>query len=89
MFTRKIKVEVLHPDGPRGCPLSWLDSFCMRNFTGRTAFDETLPTGDGRLEISFRVDLEALQPDMEEWMTLKFGAGSSIKLRFTPGSHPV
>ncbi|MGH9444262.1 MAG: hypothetical protein ACRD3O_00740 [Terriglobia bacterium] len=86
MFARKIKVEVIEADGSRDCPLSWLDSFSMRSFTGRTAFDETLPIGDGRLEASFRVDLEALQRDMEDWMTLKFGGGSRITLRFTP--HP-
>ncbi len=84
MFARKIKVEVVQPHGPRDCPLSWLDSFCMRSFTGRTAFDETLPVGDGQLEASFRVDLEPLQRDMEEWMTRKFGGGDLIRLRLTP-----
>jgi hypothetical protein len=46
MFAR-IHIEVLDP-GPKPCPLSWLDSFCMRSFTGRSAFDETLPVGEGR-----------------------------------------
>ena len=84
MFARKIRVEVLEPGGPRPCPLEWLDSFSMRSFTGRTAFDETLPVGCGSLEASFRVDLEALQPDMEDWMTRKFGNGHRVKLRLTP-----
>ena len=59
MFARKIQVEVLEPQGPRPCPLAWLDSFCMRSFTGRSAFDETLPLADGLMEASLRVDTVA------------------------------
>ncbi len=81
MFARRIQVEVLEPKGPRLCPLAWLDSFCMRSFTGRSAFDETLPVADGNLEASLRVDLAALQADMEDWMTRKFGEGMPVKLR--------
>jgi hypothetical protein len=81
MFARKIDIKVLEPDGPRPCPLAWLDSFCMRSFTGRAAFDETLPIADGKLEAGFRVDLEALRLDMEDWMTRKFGEGRKVKLR--------
>jgi hypothetical protein len=81
MFARKIKIDVLEPQGPRACPVQWLDSFCMRSFTGRSEFDDTLPVADGRLETSFRVDLQALQADMEDWMTRKFGEGKSVKLR--------
>lgn len=83
MFARKIHVEVLHPANPGPCPVSWLDSFCMRSFTGRSGFDETLPVGDGRLEAGFRVDLEALRIDMEDWLTRKFGEGRPVKLRLT------
>ncbi len=80
MFARKLRVEVLEPDGPRACPLAWLDSFCMRSFTGRSAFDETLPVEDGLLEASFRVDLAALRAGLEDWLTRKFGAGRAVKL---------
>lgn len=83
MFARKIRVEVLDADGARACPAAWLDSFSMRSFTGRSAFDDTVPAGDGRLEAGFRVDLEALRADMEDWMTRKFGEGRSVKLRLT------
>jgi len=83
MFARKLQIEVLHPAGPRPCPVSWLDSFCMRSFTGRSRFDETLPVSDGRLEASFRVDLEALRIDMEDWLGRKFGEGHPVKLRLT------
>jgi hypothetical protein len=81
MFAMKIQVEVLAPGGPRACPLAWLDSFCMRSFTGRSAFDETLPVADGKMEASFRVDLDALRADMEDWLTRKFGEGQAVKLR--------
>jgi hypothetical protein len=83
MFARKIHVEVLGPDGPRPCPLAWLDSFCMRSFTGRSAFDETLPVSDGQMEASLRVELGALRADMEDWMTRKFGEGRPVSLRLT------
>jgi hypothetical protein len=81
MFARKIQVDVLEAAGPRPCPIAWLDSFCMRSFTGRSAFDETLPVSDGRLEASLRVDLDALRADMEDWITRKFGEGKHIELR--------
>ncbi|HEV2494191.1 MAG TPA: hypothetical protein VG204_14085 [Terriglobia bacterium] len=90
MFARKIHVEVLEPvesgrksDGSRPCPLSWLDSFAMRSFTGRSAFDDTLPVADGWLEAGSRVDLASLQSDMESWLTRKFGGGHAVKLRLT------
>jgi hypothetical protein len=53
----------------------------MRSFTGRSAFDETLPVADGLLEAGFGVDLEALQVDLEDWLGRKFGQGMRVKLR--------
>lgn len=88
MFARKIQVDVVKPDGPRSCPLAWLDSFCMRSFTGRSAFDETLPIAEGRMEASLRVDLEALRADMEDWMTRKFGEGRPVALRLSEEPPP-
>ena len=85
MFARKIRAEVVSPDGPRACPLEWLDSFCMRSFTGREAFDETLPVADGALEVSFQVDTNGLRADMEDWFTRKFGEGKPVKLTLTEG----
>ena len=82
MFARKIYVEVVDPGEVRACPVAWLDSYSMRSFTGRSAFDETLPISDGLLEASLRVDLDALRTDMEDWMTRKFGEGRPVKLRF-------
>jgi len=87
VFAKKIRVEVVSPEGPRACPLEWLDSFCMRNFTGREAFDETLPVADGELEVSFQVDTNALRTDMEDWFTRKFGEGKPVKLTLTESSR--
>lgn len=81
VFARRIRVEVVAPAETRLCPLAWLDSYAMRSFTGRAAFDDTLPVVDGLLEVSFRVDLEALRSDMEDWMTRKFGQGRPIILQ--------
>ncbi len=55
----------------------------MRSFTGRSAFDETLPVADGQLETGFQVDLDALRADMEDWMTRKFGEGKVVSLRLS------
>jgi hypothetical protein len=91
MFARKIQVDVLGPEGMRACPIAWLDSFCMRSFTGRSAFDETLPVSDGVLEAGFLVDLQALQADMEDWLSRKFGEGNPVRLSLTEqkNRHPT
>lgn len=83
MFARKIRVEILESQGGKDCPVAWLDSFCMRSFTGRSAFDATLPVADGKLEVGFQVDLEALRADLEDWVTRKFGSGQPVKLRLS------
>jgi hypothetical protein len=84
MFARKIQVEILGPEAqPRLCPLEWLDNFCMRSFTGRSAFDDTLPVADGMVEVGSRVDLRALKTDLEDWLRRKFFAGTPAELRFT------
>jgi hypothetical protein len=85
MFARKIQVKVLEPEGPRPCPLAWLDSYFMRSFTGYSAFDETLPVADGLVEAGFAVDLGTLQPDLENWLSRKFGHGAAVKLRLDEG----
>jgi len=59
----------------------------MRSFTGREAFDETLPVADGTLEVSFQVDTNGLRADMEDWITRKFGEGKPVRLTFTESSR--
>ncbi len=43
MYARRFKVEIIVGGERRPCPLDWLDSFAMRNFTGSAEFDDTLP----------------------------------------------
>ncbi|HTK96275.1 MAG TPA: hypothetical protein VL382_11630 [Terriglobales bacterium] len=71
MFSRKIRVDYEAGGQRLPCPLKWLDSFAMRNFTNDAVFDDTLPTGDGQMEIGARVPLEKLQAAMEDWFRKK------------------
>jgi hypothetical protein len=71
MFARKIRVEY-ETDGRRlPCPLKWLDSFSMRNFTNASVFDNTLPLADGLMEIGTHVPLAELKDAMEDWFRKK------------------
>jgi len=71
MFARKIRVEYEEGGQRKPCPLKWLDSFSMRNFTNDQVFDDTIPTGDGQMEIGNRVPLDRLQAAMEDWFRRK------------------
>jgi hypothetical protein len=80
MFSRKIRVEY-EADGQRQpAPLKWLDSFAMRNFTNDQVFDDTLPAGDGVIEIGARVPLERLKAAMEDWFRRKGYLGKDARL---------
>lgn len=74
MFARKLRVEMSIGAERKPVPLDWLDSFCMRNFTGAAEFDDTLPIGEGQLEAGLRVDPTRLAQSMSEWFT-KRGKG--------------
>jgi hypothetical protein len=74
VYARKLRAEIVIEGERRAMPLDWLDSFCMRNFTGSAEFDDTLPTGEGRLEAGLRVDPARLSQAMSEWFT-KRGKG--------------
>lgn len=69
MYAQKFIVEVIVAGRRRPCPLDWLDSFCMRNFTGQAEFDDTLPTADGRLEAGFQVSPDRLAAALSSWFT--------------------
>jgi hypothetical protein len=71
MFARKIKVEYEAAGQRHACPVKWLDSFSMRNFTNDQVFDDTIPAGDGVLEIGTRVPLDRLRASMEDWFRRK------------------
>jgi len=71
VFARKIRVEYEENGERKPCPLKWLDSFSMRNFTNASVFDDTLPVADGVMEIGARVLLEQLKEAMEDWFRRK------------------
>ncbi len=86
MFARTVRVERVSADGSVSlCPLAWLDNFAMRNFTNDALFDDTLPVGDGTLEIGNRVPVERLHRSVEDWFRRKgyLKAGESLRLRET------
>ena len=85
MYARKLKVEAIVDGERRPCPLEWLDAFCMRNFTGAAEFDDTLPTGEGAMEASLRVDPQRLAAAMSEWLT-KRGKGNGKTVQVVIGS---
>lgn len=80
MFARKIRVEYEENGVRHSCPLKWLDSFSMRNFTNATVFDDTLPVADGMMEVGSRVPLDQLQAAMEDWFRKKSYLGKNARL---------
>jgi hypothetical protein len=83
MFARKVRVEYEHEGQLQPCPLKWLDNFSMRNFTNASVFDDTLPVGDGRLEIGTHVPLDQLRDAMEDWFRRKSYLPKDAKLVLT------
>ena len=81
MFARKIRVEYEEAGRRHSCPLKWLDSFSMRNFTNDQIFDDTLPLGDGQMEIGARVPLERLRAAMDDWFRRKSYLAKDATLR--------
>jgi hypothetical protein len=75
MYARKLEVEMIIAGERKSVPLDWLDSFCMRNFTGSAEFDDTLPISEGRLEAGLSVQPDRLAAGMAEWFT-KRGKGN-------------
>jgi len=71
MFSRRIRVEYEQDGKRRRCPLKWLDSFSMRNFTNESIFDDTLPVEDGVMEIGERVPVDKLRDALADWFQRK------------------
>jgi len=93
MYARKLQVAVVADGERRPCPLEWLDSFCMRNFTGAAQFDDTLPTGEGRMEASLRVDPAQFATSFAEWINKTGKAGGEkvqveIHEEYVPQKNP-
>ena len=84
MFARRLRIERIDPQGvTHPCPLRWIDSFSMRNFTNDAIFDDTLPIADGVLEAGYRVPLDRLQVAMQDWFRRKSYIGPEEQLRIS------
>jgi hypothetical protein len=89
MYARKLRAAMVIGDERRPTPLDWLDSFCMRNFTGAEEFDDTLPTGEGTLEAGLSVQPERLAAAMSEWFTKRGkGNGKPVKIELEQMNAP-
>ena len=84
MFARKIRVDYEENGQRLLCPLKWLDSFSMRNFTNASIFDDTLPVGDGRIEIGTNVPIDDLKAAMEDWFHRKSYLPKDSQLLLSP-----
>jgi len=57
----------------------------MRNFTNSADFDDTLPIGDGKIEVSFRVTPERFAEGLGAWLTQRGkGEGKEVQVELTP-----
>jgi hypothetical protein len=85
MYARKLTVEIVVGGERRPCPLEWLDAFAMRNFTGSAEFDDTLPTGEGRIEAGLRVEANRLAEALSAWLTKRGkGNGQPVHVEINP-----
>ncbi len=90
MFARKLRIEYVSEAGaPQLCPVAWIDNFAMRNFTNDAIFDDTLPAGNGALEVGFRVPVPALASAMEEWFRRKGYLKAGDRLVVTELQRPL
>jgi hypothetical protein len=88
MFQRKVSVTYTAAEAAP-CPIKWLDNFAMRNFTNDAVFDDTLPVGDGLMEIGNRVPLERLTASMEDWFRRKGYLKSGDRLQVEELGEPA
>jgi hypothetical protein len=88
MFARRIRVEYEQNGRRLPCPLKWLDSFSMRNFTNASVFDNTLPVADGVMEIGTGVPINELKAAMEDWFRRKSYLAKEGKLIVSTSNPP-
>jgi hypothetical protein len=87
MFALRFQIDRIDTEGrSHPCPVRWIDSFAMRNFTNDAIFDDTLPIADGLMEAGYRVPLDRLESRMEEWFRRKNYIGPEEHLRITSAS---
>ena len=92
MYCRRISIQYQQGRELLPCPIKWLDNFSMRNFTNDSIFDDTLPVGDGLMEIGTRVPLQRLKEAMEDWFQRKsyLPKGSTLTLQDVASpDHPI
>jgi hypothetical protein len=83
VFARRLRIERIDTEGAaHPCPIQWIDSFSMRNFTNDAIFDDTFPVADGLLEAGHRVPLDRLQVSMADWFRRKnyIGPGDALRI---------
>ena len=88
MWLRKLRIERVTAEGEAiPCPIAWIDNFAMRNFTNDAIFDDTLPAGDGLLEVGLRIPVERLRDAMEDWFRRKgyLKAGETLRVEEASG----
>jgi hypothetical protein len=68
VFAQKLRLNLVAAGGSSPVSKDWLDQFFMRDFTGASAFDEILVTGDGELEAGFGVDPAQVKAQFEKWL---------------------
>jgi hypothetical protein len=84
MFARRLLIQRIDTEGNlHPCPIQWIDSFSMRNFTNDAIFDDTLPVADGILEVGYRVPIARLQASMADWFSRKNYIGPGEQLRIS------
>ena len=88
MFARRIRVEYEQNGRRVPCPMKWLDSFSMRNFTNASVFDNTLPMADGVMEIGTHVPVQELKAAMEDWFRRKSYLPKAGVLILSESNHP-
>ena len=89
MFARRVRVEYEADGQKAACPMKWLDSFSMRNFTNASVFDDTLPVADGLMEVGSSVPMGQLKEAMEDWFQRKsyLPKGAVLVLREEKSRH--
>jgi hypothetical protein len=88
MFARKVSIRRIDAAGDaHDCPIRWIDNFAMRNFTNDAVFDDTLPVGDGLLEIGTRVPIDRLRDAMEDWFRRKGYLKADERLRLVEAAN--
>ncbi len=84
MFARLLHIDRIGSNGSaEPCPIKWIDSFAMRNFTNDAIFDDTLPLADGLMEAGHRIPLAMLHAAMEDWFRRKGYLAAADSLRIT------